>query len=151
MNPLPVRPPALADTLNRQFRCVTLDEAALMQGLSAAVGDAGLLADIRRERPHLFSATAVFVAPADVAHMQAVINAIETVVALPAFRERVMAWAPASARFEPAACGVFLGYDFHPGPTGPQLIEINTNAGGAALNAVLGRAQRAAAARSRTS
>ena len=143
MNPLPVRPPALADTLNRQFRCVTLDEAALMRGLSAAVGDAGLLADIRRERPHLFSATAVFVAPADVAHMQAVINAIETVVALPAFRERVMAWAPASARFEPAARGVFLGYDFHPGPAGPQLIEINTNAGGAALNAVLGRAQRA--------
>ena len=38
---------------------------------------------------------------------------------------------------------MFLGYDFHPGPTGPQLIEINTNAGGAALNAVLGRAQRA--------
>ncbi len=183
MNPVPVRPPALADTLNRQFRCITLNEAALMEGLSAAVGDAGLLADIRRERPHLFSATAVFVAPADVARMQTVIDAIETVVALPAFRERVLAWAPASARFEPAAApsargecsfgnersrrnerryfgrsaavsekasprepaagGVFLGYDFHPGPSGPQLIEVNTNAGGAALNAVLGRAQRA--------
>jgi hypothetical protein len=38
---------------------------------------------------------------------------------------------------------VFFGYDFHLGEAGPQLIEINTNAGGALLNAELGRAQRA--------
>jgi hypothetical protein len=36
-----------------------------------------------------------------------------------------------------------MGYDFHLGAQGPRLIEINTNAGGAMLNAVLGRAQRA--------
>ena len=44
---------------------------------------------------------------------------------------------------DPGARGVFLGYDFHIGPQGPRLIEINTNAGGALLNALLGRAQRA--------
>ncbi|MFC7296509.1 hypothetical protein [Marinobacter aromaticivorans] len=33
------------------------------------------------------------------------------------------------------------GCDFHSGPNGPQLIEINTNAGGAFLNTVLTRAQ----------
>ena len=47
------------------------------------------------------------------------------------------------ARQTTAAAGVFLGYDFHLGEGGPRLIEINTNAGGALLNAILGRAQRA--------
>src|SRR5690606_24255593 len=37
--------------------------------------------------------------------------------------------------------GVFMGYDFHLGADGPKLIEINTNAGGAFLNAFLARAQ----------
>jgi hypothetical protein len=35
-----------------------------------------------------------------------------------------------------------MGYDFHLGHTGPRLIEINTNAGGALLNAYLLQAQR---------
>ena len=54
-----------------------------------------------------------------------------------------MAWAPETARRSAKAAGVFLGYDFHLGADGPQLIEINTNAGGGLLNAILGRAQRA--------
>lgn len=37
-------------------------------------------------------------------------------------------------RFAPGNFGVFMGYDFHLGPEGPRLIEINTNAGGALLN-----------------
>ena len=134
---------ALAVELNRRCRCVTLDETVLARGLAAAVDDPALLDSIRREQPHLFSATAVFATPADVARMQAVIEAVERAVALPAFRERTLAWAPAIARFDPGPRGVFLGYDFHLGPGGPQLIEINTNAGGAALNAALARAQRA--------
>jgi D-alanine-D-alanine ligase-like ATP-grasp enzyme len=36
-----------------------------------------------------------------------------------------------------AARGVFMGYDFHLSAGGPQLIEINTNAGGGLLNAYL--------------
>src|SRR3546814_6436561 len=35
-----------------------------------------------------------------------------------------------------------MGYDFHLGPQGPRLIEINTNAGGAFLNALMARVQR---------
>jgi len=53
----------------------------------------------------------------------------------------VRAWAPATARHETAAAGVFMGYDFHLGQSGPQLIEINTNAGGGLLNAALAQAQ----------
>jgi hypothetical protein len=36
-----------------------------------------------------------------------------------------------------------MGYDFHLAPEGPKLIEVNTNAGGAFLNALLAKAQRA--------
>jgi hypothetical protein len=36
-----------------------------------------------------------------------------------------------------------MGFDFHLGEHGPQLIEINTNAGGALLNVALARAQQA--------
>ena len=39
--------------------------------------------------------------------------------------------------------GVFFGYDFHLGADGPQLIEINTNAGGVLLNLYLAAAQQA--------
>jgi hypothetical protein len=34
-----------------------------------------------------------------------------------------------------------MGYDFHLGQSGPQLIEVNTNAGGGLLNAALAQAQ----------
>jgi hypothetical protein len=59
----------------------------------------------------------------------------------PAYRERVAAWAPAIAQVDRGPRGAFMGYDFHLGPQGPKLIEINTNAGGAFLNAFLARAQ----------
>ena len=66
------------------------------------------------------------------------------VIALPAYRKIVLEWAPPVARFDASgAQGVFLSYDFHVTDAGPKLIEINTNAGGALLNAALARAQQA--------
>ncbi len=71
-------------------------------------------------------------------------RAIESVVALPAYRSRVLDVAPAIARHDPgSAKGVFFGYDFHLRGDAVGLIEINTNAGGAMLNAVMARAHRA--------
>lgn len=133
----------LTQALNLRCRCVTVDEAALAQALADAIGDTGLYDTLRRERPHLLSSTAVFVARADIERMRAVIHAVETATAHPAYRERALATAPPGARFDPGSSGVFLGYDFHISPEGPKLIEINTNAGGAALNAVLAQASRA--------
>jgi hypothetical protein len=79
--------------------------------------------------------------------MSQVVQAIESVVALPAYREQVLAAAPSIARHDPGgAKGVFFGYDFHVAESGFGLIEINTNAGGAMLNAVLARAQHACCA-----
>ncbi len=66
--------------------------------------------------------------------MAELIVAIESVVAMPAYQQRVLAWAPASALKPLAARSVFFGYDFHLAETGPRLIEINTNAGGGLLN-----------------
>jgi hypothetical protein len=75
--------------------------------------------------------------------MAEVVRAVETVVGLSAFRAQALASAPQIAAHDPHTPGVFFGFDFHLGNDGPQLIEINTNAGGAALNVALARAQRA--------
>ncbi len=132
-----------AAVLNRHCHCTTLDIAALHHYLDGTVGDAELYRRLLAERPHLFSASPVFVSRAHVAHMAQVIDAIEAVVTSPAYRAHVLTWAPSIATIDTGVLGVFLGYDFHLTASGPQLIEINTNAGGALLNTVLARAQQA--------
>ncbi|QLQ24259.1 MAG: hypothetical protein HZT41_04700 [Dechloromonas sp.] len=92
---------------------------------------------LRAAQPQLFADAAITVDAATVNAMAGIIAAIESVVALPAWRARVLAWAPQVARCPVAARGVFLGYDFHLTDEGPQLIEINTNAGGGLINAYL--------------
>lgn len=100
-------------------------------------------------QPQLFSAADLRVPAAQLEAMAEIVGAIETVIALPAFRAAALAAAPASARLPTAARGVFMGYDFHLTAAGPKLIEINTNAGGGLLNAYLlaahGRADEGAA------
>jgi hypothetical protein len=51
----------------------------------------------------------------------------------PAYQRLIAAELPETARFDPGYGGVMMGYDFHLTDQGPRLIEINTNAGGAAL------------------
>lgn len=58
----------------------------------------------------------------------------------------MLGWAPPIARTNPGPAGALMGYDFHSGERGPVLIEINTNAGGAFLNAALAGAQQACCA-----
>jgi hypothetical protein len=72
----------------------------------------------------------------------AVVAALDEVARTVAYQAAVMAWAPAVAAFDPGMPGGLLGIDFHLGRDGPRIIEINTNPGGALLNAMLGRAQR---------
>jgi len=132
---------AIVERLNRQCRCVGTDVPALRSWLDRDLRTRGLAQPIVETHPHLFSELPVFVAHIHTAQMQAVIAAVECVVALPAYREAVLARAPAIAHAAPAARGVFLGYDFHLSHEGPKLIEINTNAGGALLNVEMMRAQ----------
>ena len=139
MTPLPDDCKSAAEVLNRDCACISLDHAALEKSL----GEEAFYRDLRETRPHLFSDSVVFVGRRHLAQMAELVAALETIVALPAWQEKVLGWAPASARRPSAARGVFLGYDFHVGDDGPKLIEINTNAGGGLLNARLAKAQRA--------
>ena len=132
----------MIETLNSDCFCVSLDPAALKSALEADPATRGVHKLIEERCPNLFAALPVFVSREHVEGMADVARAVETVVTLPAYRE-ALAWVPEIARFDPGARGAFMGYDFHIGTEGPRLIEINTNAGGAMLNAVLGRAQRA--------
>ncbi|NJD35839.1 MAG: hypothetical protein FIA96_13565 [Betaproteobacteria bacterium] len=130
-----------AQQLNAGCQCVSLDRVGLEAELERV--SPGFHDEVMAGRPHLFSHSVAFVSAEHVQRMARLVAAVERVVALPAWREHVLAWAPESARHRAATPGVFLGYDFHLGQTGPQLIEINTNAGGGLLNALLARAQKA--------
>jgi len=132
---------ARIERLNRECYCISLDREALKREFSRACPSCGV--DTLVENGPLFSPLPVFVAHPHIAEMRAVVAAVETVASSAQYREAALAWAPAIARHDPGSPGVFFGYDFHLGPSGPKLIEINTNAGGAMLNAVLARAQRA--------
>ena len=99
-----------------------------------------MLDDIVATRPHLFSDSVVFVGEEHLRRMAAIIAAVESVIALPAYREAVLGRAGLTVQTIPAAAGVFMGYDFHlvaGENSGPRLIEINTNAGGGLLSAKL--------------
>ena len=133
----------MMETLNTDCFCVSLDRERLKRAIEADPAARGLHELIAQRCPHLFAALPVFVSRGHVDAMAKLIRAVEEVVRLPAYREAALGWAPAIARHDPGTAGVFMGYDFHLGAAGPRLIEINTNAGGALLNALLGRAQRA--------
>jgi len=134
---------ASVETLNRDCFCVGVDQQALHDELEAVLGDRGLPEALAKSHPHLFSMLPVYVSRTHIEQIAAVVAAIEEVSASPAYRSAVLSWAPEIASFDPGSPGGLLGLDFHLGPDGPRLIEINTNPGGALLNAVLGQALRA--------
>lgn len=133
----------LADTLNLGCACQTLSLPLLREQLETGPALDGLVARLTLSHPHLFSASAVFMDSAMERHIQQAVAAIERVIALPAWQQQALARAPAIAAHDHGPAGVFMGYDFHLTETGPRLIEINSNAGGALLNAALARAHSA--------
>ncbi len=130
--------------LNSSCFCISLDTEALRSELGTDPGTREVYPLIEQRCPHLFATMPVFVSRPQLDAMAAVVRAVETVVAMPTYQELVMARAPQIAQLYPAGPrGVFQSYDFHVAGASPQLIEINTNAGGALLNAALARAQKA--------
>ena len=134
--------PRVAEVLNATCSCITVDHGRLDEALRAEAAGLGL-GQLVASHPHLFSESAVFVDRPTADAMQEVVAAVERVVALPSYREHALRDAHPHARTETRARGAFLGFDFHVSADGPKLIEINTNAGGGLLNAVLRKAQRA--------
>ncbi|CUI03147.1 FIG00715019: hypothetical protein [Janthinobacterium sp. CG23_2] len=129
-----------AAQLNASCFCAGPSAGALAEALQSGSDGPQVAALIRERCPHLFAALPVFISPEQSARMAQLIGAVEEVIALPAWQDAVLADAPAIARHDPGARGVFYGYDFHVGEDAIGLIEINTNAGGALLNAALARA-----------
>ena len=133
----------LADALNLGCACQTLETTRLREQLETEPSLAGLTARLAESHPHLFSRTAVFLDPGVMAQITDAVAALERVIALPAWRQQALERAPQIAVLDHGPVGVFMGYDFHLADDGPRLIEINSNAGGAFLNAALARAHRA--------
>jgi hypothetical protein len=126
------------EKLNSSCFCLNIEVDELKREFERSSELRGLLL------PNMFATMPVFVSSTHLDRMTAIIQAAEAVIALPKFQEMVLQWAPEVAReVVNNAKGVFLSYDFHLTGGGPQLIEINTNAGGALLNARLARMQKA--------
>jgi DNA-binding transcriptional MerR regulator len=102
------------------FDWASMDNEALQRAIHAQGDDwSGL---VKERCPHVFAAAPVFISELQLQQMRAVIAAVEEVAGVPEAK---------------SALGVFYGYDFHLNEQGVHLIEINTNAGGAFLNALL--------------
>lgn len=136
----------LSDRLNQKCFCVTLDRQSLCEALELEASDPEFCETFIRPKAHLFSNVPVFISASEVAQMQGVVAAIEKTAQLTAYKAAVLSWAPEISREDHGPMGALMGYDFHLGVEGPRLIEINTNAGGAFLNSLLARAQRACCA-----
>ena len=135
--------PRGAESLNSSCFCVSLDVDALKHEFETDSETRSVYPLILDKGPHLFAALPVFVSRLHLDEMAAIIQAAQTVISMRSYQETALARAPQIARFDAGgAQGVFLSYDFHVTGAGSKLIEINTNAGGALLNAALARAQR---------
>ena len=133
-------PGSSAAVLNQSCYCVTFDPSRLRHALHTEFGDVFSPA-IWARHEHLFATSPLFVPQHSLTRMAMVVAAVEEVVRTSKVQDAVTNWAPDVARVTPGPLGGLLSYDFHLAEAGPRLIEINTNPGGAFLNAVLGRFQ----------
>ena len=128
------QPASSAAALNGDCRSAMLDRAALQRAMQAQ-GEMwhGMVTE---HCQHLFADVPVFITAAQMRQMREVIDAVERVVENGKWGVGSGEWMQHSAK------GVFYGYDFHLNSDGAHLIEINSNAGGGFLNALLLDSQR---------
>ena len=135
--------PTWADRLNAHCFCMSVDQDKLNAALKKEGGINDIWPSLRNTHPHLFADNPAFVSAADMDAMAKAVAAIEKLSKLPKFKYLALATAPPIAHQDFGPRELLMGYDFHITPDGPKLIEINTNAGGAFLNAVLASAMQA--------
>jgi hypothetical protein len=138
-----------ASSLNADAYSALINRAALDIAIGAQ--GVGFQNAITAAHAHLFANVAVFVTTENVKQMQAVITAVEGVTFLPSVRGepvelqalqlQTLRQAQGERSNKQPELGIFYGYDFHLNAQGSHLIEINTNAGGAFLNALLVESQ----------
>jgi len=133
----------LAEVLNKDCFCIAVNKKALYSSLEAHLRESGLPERLLDENSHVFADSPVFLQQGHLQEMEQLIRAVDTVTRNRAYRDDVLSTAPVTTHQDFGPRGVFFGYDFHLGSNGPQLIEINTNAGGVLLNLYLAAAQQA--------
>lgn len=119
-----------ASVLNDACDCLPLEQALVMREISSD------FPALRTQWQHetLFAATSVFLSEQDMDLMTGLISSVEQLVQTPVYHQAIANRDPLSPPIQdPFTPGVMMGYDFHLTPSGPALIEINTNAGGAFL------------------
>jgi hypothetical protein len=131
---------SVADVLNRGCDCAVTDLPKLRARLETALEPAQ---SIVASHPHLFAEMPVFLASDHVSQMRRIIEAIDATTHLSTYQKAVLGEARDLAAIDPRTSGVFMGFDFHITASGPRLIEVNTNAGGAFLNIAARDAQQA--------
>jgi hypothetical protein len=132
-----------SERYNQSCFCITLDREALQSNLEGDAADKDFGGHFAGARQNLFSSTPVFLPRSALDEMHGIVTAIEAASRLEDYRRAALFWAPEIAQRDHGPAGVFMGYDFHLDEGGARLIEINTNAGGAFLNAVLARTHKA--------
>ena len=141
-----LQPVSQMESLNGDCHMGLLDRAALQREMQAQ--DESWYGLVMATCPYLFADVAVFISAAHLKLMQDVIEAVERVVKLDGWKRAThlpeLTPDGAATLAGPAKnCqGVFFGYDFNLNAQGAHLIEINTNAGGGFLNALLLDSQR---------
>ncbi len=132
----------LASSLNGDCHVARIDRNALDLALHAQGND--FLQRVTERCPHLFADVAYFISAAQMMQMREVIAAVGRVVGLPGWKIPTadILTRPSALAGQQRELGVFFGYDFHLNADGAHLIEVNTNAGGAYLNALLLESQR---------
>ena len=130
------------EDLNRDCFCLSVDPALVHAQLEVVLAAHGVPQSLAATHANLFSALPVYVSRRHIDKTARMVTALEEAIATPAYQLAALSWAPAIARFDPGSPGGLLGLDFHLGPNGPRLIEVNTNPGGVLLNALVGETQR---------
>lgn len=131
-----------AEALNAHCFCRTLDLDRLREQFEGSPLQIGRMHDVLQTRPHLFADTVVFISERIRQQIEDTVAATQRVADLPGYQEQALARVDCSAQIDYGLKSACMGYDFHLNESGAQLIEINTNAGGAMLNAVLANAQK---------
>lgn len=125
-------PHRAAKTFNNCCVCQTLDTHALTRSLAQRDAE-GIENQALPE--HMFAAEQVFLSHRDFEAIKTTVDAVESVVRHDTWIELVKPGVTLEQFPIPKTQSVFTSYDFHIGDSGPGLIEINTNAGGALLAA----------------
>ena len=110
-----------SEQFNRACFCVSLDSDALKHALSIELDSPELMTLVEERCPYLFSARPVFASDSQIERMVSVIRAIESVIALPAYRAHIFTNASEIVRHDPGGAKGAVSYTHLTLPTNREV------------------------------